>query len=149
MPASLGRIAFLFLLPTLPAAAPLEARALCLSVQTAQVTADYPIEIGDRLSLIFRHSIYGSQVEEQLRLSEHGLQPVEYRYAEPRLVEFYGHESAIRAGGRWIVRKPGPVLPSLDLHASQAASIRIALRGQTLALPTQPHGRARLTVGVC
>jgi hypothetical protein len=146
MARALARTVFLCLLFALPGAS-LQARSICLSVQTAQTTSNYPVRNGDELRLTFRHSIYGSAVEEQFRLTERGLQPVEFRYGEARLVEFYGYDSAIRVLGRWIVRKPGAVLRTVDVQS--ASPILVTFRGHELTLATRRHAKTRLAITAC
>jgi hypothetical protein len=123
---------------------------VCLNVQKTGAIARYPVSIGDKFNITFRHSIYGSQVEEQFRVTSHGFQLTELRYAEPRLVEFYGHEWAANEDGRWVVRKLGNVLASLDLHVSPGASIGVVI-GEKPAVEhnTLSHGRARVTLSTC
>jgi hypothetical protein len=126
------------------------AEPVCLNVQKTGAIARYPVSIGDKFNITFRHSIYGSQVEEQFRVTSQGFQLTELRYAEPRLVEFYGHEWAANEDGRWVVRKLGTVLASLDLHVSPGAAIGVVI-GE---IPAVEHnmlsdGRARLTLSTC
>ena len=54
--------------------------------------AIYPIVVGDPFHLSFRHSIYGTEVQEQFRITSGGFRADKLRYAELRLAEFYGHE---------------------------------------------------------
>jgi hypothetical protein len=127
------------------------AEPVCLNVQKTGAIARYPVSIGDKFNITFRHSIYGSQVEEQFRVTSHGFQLTELRYAEPRLVEFYGHEWAANEDGRWVVRKLGTVLASLDLHVSPGASIGVVIGAEKPAVEhnTLSDGRARLTLSTC
>jgi hypothetical protein len=141
---------FSFLLfGSLPATAA-GAEPVCLNVQKTGAIARYPVSIGDKFNITFRHSIYGSQVEEQFRVTSHGFQLTELRYAEPRLFEFYGHEWAANEDGRWVVRKLGNVLVSLDLHVNPGASIAVVI-GEKPAVErnTLSDGRARLTLSTC
>ncbi len=126
------------------------AESVCLNVQKTGAMARYPVSIGDKFNITFPHSIYDSQVEEQFRVTSQGFQLTELRYAEPRLVEFYGHEWAANEDGRWVVRKLGTVLASLDLHVSPGASIGVVI-GEILAVEhnTLSDGRARLTLSTC
>jgi hypothetical protein len=120
-------------------------------LDTEQQRATYPIVVGDALHISFRHSIYGSEVEEQFQVAPGGLRANKLRYAELRLVEFYGHESATNEDGWWIVDNPGRELPTLDLRVSREASIRITFLDQTISLrsDTAIEGRARLSVSAC
>ena len=127
------------------------AQPVCLNVQTKGGSAHHPIGVDDKLHIVFPHSIYGSQVEEHFRVTAQGFQLVELRYADPRLVEFYGHEWAANEDGRWVVRKLGTVLASLDLHVSPGASIGVVIGAEKTAVKhnTLSDGRARLTLSAC
>ena len=142
---------FSFLLfGSLPATAA-GAEPVCLNVQKTGAIARYPISLGDKINITFRHSIYGSQVEEQLRVTSQGFQITELRYAEPRLVEFYGHEWAANEDGRWVVRKLGTVSARLDRPVSPGASIGVVIGAEKPAVEynTLSDGRARLTLSTC
>jgi hypothetical protein len=127
------------------------AQPICLTVQTKSASAHHVIAAGDELYLTFPHSIYGSQVEEHFRLTAQGFQLVELRYAEPRLVEFYGHESAANEDGGWVVRKLGPVLTVLDLHVTPDSWIAVTFGAKNLKVihSDLSNGRARLALSVC
>jgi hypothetical protein len=127
------------------------AQTICLNVQTQSGSADYAIAAGDELYLTFPHSIYGSQVEEHFRATSEGFQLNELRYAEPRLVEFYGHESAVKENGWWVVRKPGPLLAILDLRVSPGSWIGVIFGTENLTVNHDPalDGRARLALSAC
>jgi hypothetical protein len=127
------------------------AQRVCLTLDTEQQRATYPVVVGDAVYLSFRHSIYGSQVEEQFQIAPDGLRVDKLRYSELRLVEFYGHESATNENGWWIVQYQGREFPSLDLRASPESSIRITLLDQTIFLRSDSAGeaRARLSVSAC
>ena len=143
--------AALGLLFALALGSPVAAQRVCLTLDTEQQRATYPIVVGDALHISFRHSIYGSEVEEQFQVAPGGLRANKLRYAELRLVEFYGHESATNEDGWWIVDNPGRELPPLDLRVSREASIRITFLDQTISLrsDTAIEGRARLSVSAC
>jgi hypothetical protein len=127
------------------------AQSVCLTLDTEQQRATYPIVVGDALHLSFQHSIYGSQVEEQFQIAPSGFRANKLRYAELRLVEFYGHESATNEDGWWIVHNPGREFTSLDLRVSRESSLRIAFLDQTISLrsDTAIDGRLRLSVNAC
>jgi hypothetical protein len=127
------------------------AEPVCLNLQTARTTAHHPIAVGERLSLIFPHSIYGSRVEEQFSVTPKGFQLLELRYAEPRLVEFYGHESAANEEGGWVVRKRGPLSAILDLHVSPESWIDVIFGTEKLTIKhdSVSDGRARLALRAC
>ena len=139
------------LLLALALASAAAAQRVCLTLDTEQQRVAYPIVVGDALHISFRHSIYGSEVEEQFQVAPGGFRANKLRYAELRLVEFYGHESATNEDGWWIVHNPGREFPTLDLHASRDASLRIAFLDQTISLrsDTAIDGRARLSVSAC
>jgi hypothetical protein len=130
---------------------PAAAQGVCLTLDMGQQVVTYPIAFGDNLQLSFRHSIYGSQVEEQFGVAPKGFRAIKLRYADLRLVEFYGHESATNEGGWWVVHNPGREFPSLELRVSREASMRITFLDQTIFLQndTAIDGRARLSVSAC
>ena len=127
------------------------AQRVCLTLDTEQQRATYPIVVGDALHLSFRHSIYGSEVEEQFQVAPGGFRANKLRYAELRLVEFYGHESATNEDGWWIVHNPGREFPTLDLRVSREAPIRITFTDQKISFgnDTVIDGRVRLSVSAC
>ena len=139
------------LLLALAQGSPAAAQRVCLTLDTEQQRVNYPIVVGDALHLSFRHSIYGSQVEEQFQVAPGGFRANKLRYAEQRLVEFYGHESATNEDGWWIVHNPGREFPTLDLRVSREASLRIIFLDQTISLRsnTAIDGRARLSLSPC
>jgi hypothetical protein len=124
---------------------------VCLNVQTKSASAHYPIAVGDELYLTFPHSIYGSQVEEHFRATSEGFQLTELRYADLRLVEFYGHEWAANEHGRWVVRQLRPVLSILDLRVSPDSWIAVTFGAEKLTVrhDSVSDGRARLALSAC
>jgi hypothetical protein len=124
---------------------------VCLNVQKTGAIARYPVAIGDKFNITFPHSIYGSQVEEHFRVTSQGFQLIELRYADPRLVEFYGHEWAANEDGQWVVRKLGPVLATLDLHVSPGSWIGVMFGAEKLTVKHNPlsDGRAQLALSAC
>jgi hypothetical protein len=151
-----GRMAIFFTaaLALLLAIAPgsvAEAERVCLTLDTEQQRATYPIVVGDSLHLSFRHSIYGSEVEEHFQIVPRGFRTNKLRYAELRLVEFYGHDSATNEDGWWIIHNPGREFSTLDLRASRESSLRITFLGQTISLQndTTTDDRLRLSVTAC
>lgn len=143
--------AALGLLLALALGSPAAAQRVCLTLVTEQQAVAYPIVVGDALRLSFRHSIYGSQVEEQFQIVPGGFRADKLRYAERRLVEFYGHESATHEDGWWIVHNPGHEFRTLNLRTSHESSIHITFLDQTISLrnDTAMDGRARLSVNAC
>jgi hypothetical protein len=110
-----------------------------------------PVNLGGMLRLSFRHSIYGSQVEEVFSLRPGGFQLTQLRYGEARLVEFYGHESASRDNNAWVVT-PAPIhLSRLDLKSSSNGAMSVQFDKSTFAKPLMipPAGALRLTVADC
>lgn len=110
-----------------------------------------PVSFASTLQLSFRHSLYGSQIDEVFSLLPGGFRLTQLRYGEARLVEFYGHESAQEKNGAWIVTPAPTVLPSLNLHsgADAAMSLRIdqAATDEPVMMPL--HGAVRLSVAPC
>jgi hypothetical protein len=110
-----------------------------------------PVHPGGAMRLTFRHSIYGSQVEELFALQREGFLLTQLRYGEARLVDFYGYENARLENGAWVVRPPPMLLPSLNLNTSAGAAITLHLdrHGDAKPLLIQPTGALRLTVASC
>jgi hypothetical protein len=127
------------------------AQRVCLTLDMEQQRVIYPLLVGDALHISFRHSIYGSEVEEQFQVAPGGFRANKLRYAELRLVEFYGHESATKQEGWWIVYNPGRELPTLDLRPSVKSPIRITFLDQTISLRSDGAVEAgvRLSVSAC
>lgn len=125
---------------------------LCIKLtDDANHSRRIPVSSATTLQLSFRHSIYGSQIDEVFSPLADGFQLTQLRYGEARLVEFYGHENAQQKNGVWIVTPAPTVLPSLHLRSSTAAamSLRIdrAPTGEPVVIPV--YGAARLTVAPC
>ncbi len=127
------------------------AKKVCLTLDTEQQRATYPMLVGNALYISFRHSIYGSRVEEQFQVAPGGFRANKLRYSELRLVEFYGHESATNEDGWWIVHNPGREFPTLHLRVSRESSLDITFLDQTISLrsDTAIDGRASLSVSAC
>jgi hypothetical protein len=103
---------------------------------------------GAELRLGFRHSIYGSWVEEIFRVVAGGLRLARLRYAEPRLVEFYGHESARPEGAWLVVEADGRLHESLTVRVSRASAMRLAVGAATVALTERVGDGAAVRVTV-
>ena len=103
------------------------------------------------MRLSFRHSIYGSQVEELFALRRDGFLLTQIRYGEARLVDFYGYENAELENGAWVVNPPPVLLPSLSLNTSAdgAMSLQFDRHGHTKPLAIQTTGALRLTLASC
>ena len=98
-----------------------------------------PARAGSEARFSFQHSIYGTRVEEVFRLAPDAFQPIELRYAERRLAEFYGHEAAHFEKGAWVVRPRAAAVSSLALRTSSAAQMSLVLeqeqRSIRIAIP--------------
>jgi hypothetical protein len=127
------------------------AETVCLTLDGGESKRTFEVAVGDKLSLTFTHSIFGAQVEEHFRIGTTTFQPSELRYAEPRLVEFYGHESARHEAGWWVVRPKPAILPSLNLNLSNDASMSLFFDQAIIPLKVviQPGSALRLTVAIC
>jgi hypothetical protein len=124
----------------------------CVQLMSANGTErSVPINLSSTLRLNFRHSIYGSQVEEVFALRRDGFQLIQLRYAEARLVEFYGHENGQFEDGAWIVTPTPTLVPVLYLHPSSDAAMSLHFERTTNAnsLPIRPESSLRLTVTSC
>ena len=141
---SMRRLAAVVLLAL--SGAPASAEELCVTVESAAQTPTYAVADGDILEIAFTHSIYGSQVEERFQFNGASFESLDVRYSEPRLVDFYGYESATRAGDWWVVRPAARHHRTLILRASQDSPIRVRFRNHTFLLK---DGVARISVGVC
>jgi hypothetical protein len=126
-------------------------KSLCLRVESSErPAAHFEIFPKDKLAIRFSHSLYGSAVEEEFHISATGFRAGRLRYGEPRLAEFYGHESAREENGLWVVDRPSVDFDSLDVHVSSDAAIRVSFRDRVLSLGhSHADLRARLTVTVC
>jgi hypothetical protein len=128
------------------------ARIWCVQVSNDfAIETSVPVNLGGMLRLSFRHSIYGSQVEEVFSLRPGGFQLTQLRYGEARLVEFYGHESAWLENDLWVVA-PAPIFMStLNLKSSSnsAMSVHFDQSPGAKQLKIPPAGALRLTVRSC
>lgn len=107
--------------------------------------------LGDEVRLHFRHSLYGSQVEEHFRVAKDGFQSVRLRYAERRLVEFYGHEAARREEGWWVVEGDRRELSLLRLRVSPESGVELSVGSGRIPLweLVEPSGLVHLGVASC
>lgn len=151
--ATFKRIVYLFgalLASLLPANG--GAQSLCLQLMSDRGTErSVPARLGSTLHLSFRHSIYDSQVEEVFALRRDGFQLTQMRYAEARLVDFYGYENAKHENGLWVVTPTPALLSSLNLILSADASMSLHLDryANSKQLVIQPGSALRLTVATC
>ena len=133
-------------------AGPASAAEICVQLaRDGRIHQSIPAAAGGDLRLRFRHSIYGSEVEELFHVQPDGLQLVQLRYAEARLAEFYGHDNAKYDDGAWIFRPAPALLRSLDLRLSPEAAMSLIIGTQTnLVQLVVPSGAAlRVTVAPC
>jgi hypothetical protein len=106
---------------------------------------------GSELRLRFRHSIYGSEVEETFHILPDGFQLVQLRYGEARLAEFYGHETAKQDRGAWVVRLLPRRFRALDLQVSADSTMSLIVGAHTrqLNLIVRPGAAVRAVIGPC
>lgn len=131
---------------------PASAETVCVRAEVAsEAVAILPTAVGKELRVAFGHSIYGSRVEERFRVIANGLKPVGSRYAEERLVEFYGHEAARREAGWWVVRGEQRDISTLHLRVSPESAMRLSLGARTILLTeiVDPGEVLRISVGPC
>lgn len=131
---------------------PASARTICLRAETGgRTVAVLPTALGAELSLGFRHSIYWSQVEERFQVIASGLKPLGSRYAEERLVEFYGHELTRREAEWWVVQARERDISTLHLRVSPESSMRLSLGYRTILLTeiVDPGELLHISVAQC
>lgn len=139
-----------FLLAVGLLALPVSAQALCLRVEAKDWTVTMPLGVDDEARLAFRHSIYGSQVEEHFRVTPEGLELVRLRYAEERLVEFYGHESARSENGWWVVDGDRRRFSSLVVRGSPESRISLSVGRRSVSLSRlMEAGGVRVAPATC
>ncbi len=140
----------ILILLSLPAVAAGE--QLCLRVEGDMArSVVVPVEAGAEAALSFRHSIYGSSVEERFVVAEDRLEPSRLRYSEARLAHFYGHDGARLDDGWWLVERKGPAIFSLHLRVSPESSLRLSAGSDAISLSelAEPGGLVRVTVIPC
>jgi hypothetical protein len=128
------------------------AQSLCVQLMSdCGIAQSVPVRLGSTLHLSFRHSIYGSQIEEVFALRRAGLELIQLRYGEARLVDFYGYENAEHKNGLWVVTPTPTLLPSLNLMLSADASMSLHFdrHANSKQLVIQPGSALRLTVATC
>jgi hypothetical protein len=141
---------FAALMATVPAGA--TTASLCVQVEKDGLPwRSIPARPGGEARLSFQHSIYGSRVEEVFRLAPDAFHLTALRYAEPRLVEFYGYDGAVYENGAWVVRPRSSKTSSLGLRTSSAAPMLLAVEQEQrfihLAMPADSV--LRLTIASC
>jgi len=127
-------------------------RSMCIEMRNDNgIERSVPVRLKSTLRLSFRHSIYGSQVEELFTVRGNGFQLTQLRYSEARLVDFYGYENAKHENGVWIVAPVPAHFPSLSLNSSGDASMSLRLEQQPGLLQRilQPGRALRLTIAAC
>lgn len=128
------------------------AQSLCLRmIKDSGVAQSVAVSPGTIMRVGFRHSIYGSQVEERFALRNDGFYLTQLRYGEARLVDFYGHEDALYDDGAWIVSPAPTRILSLDLKTSTAGAIMVQFDFPTASKPliVHPKSALRLTLASC
>jgi hypothetical protein len=110
-----------------------------------------PITLGSVMRLKFRHSIYGSEVEEIFAMQHDGFHLTQLRYGEARLVDFYGHENARFDRDVWVVSPAPRRFQSLNLTTSAETPMSLYFENQSQFNPliSQSSGALRLTVASC
>jgi hypothetical protein len=128
------------------------AQSLCVQLMSdSGLEHSVPVRLGNTLRVRFRHSIYGSQIEEAFALRRNGFELIQLRYSEARLVEFYGFEKAEHENGLWVVTPTPRFLPSLNLILSADASMSLHFdrHAKSKQLVILPGSGLRLTVATC
>lgn len=119
-----------------------------LTIDDDRRTLTIPAHAGEAVRLGFRHSVYGSAVEEEFVVTPEGLRLVRLRYGELRLAEFYGHEHARREGDAWIVDGLDTLHPSIVVRVSPDSAMRLTTAGAAVDLVEWAGGHqpARVTI---
>ncbi len=133
-------------------ATPLPGNSLCLRLEGELGQVGWrAVTAGDEVRLRFRHSLWGSLVEEGFRVAVDGLELVWLRYAEARLVEYYGHEVARREGDWWVVAGDRRRLRTLTLRGSRESELGVSVGSERIALwdQVEPGDAIRLAVTAC
>ena len=128
------------------------AQPLCVRVLNDNgIEHSVPGRLGSTLRLSFRHSIYGSHVEEVFTLRRDGFELIQLRYGEARLVEFYGHENAKHENAVWVVSPTPTIFSSLNISLSDDASMSLHFDhlGDSKPFMIQPGSALRLSVASC
>ena len=128
------------------------AQSMCIELSSdTGAPRSLPIDVGSMLRLSFRHSIYGSRVEELFALRRDGFLLTQLRYGEARLVDFYGYENAELDNDAWVVNPPPVLLPSISLNTSAdgAMSLQLDRHDRTKPHAIQTTGALRLTLASC
>jgi hypothetical protein len=121
-----------WLLTAVISVAPVNAESICLHLQAGNRSLLFPVDLATGFRIGFLHSIYGTAVQEQFRIAATGFQTEELRYAELRLAEFYGHETAKFEQGWWTVKNSGSELRQLDVRVSKESAVEISFGEQSI-----------------
>lgn len=123
-------------------------RALRVALWSERGLRTVPAVQGEVVRLGFRHSVYGSAVQEEFLIEEGGLRLVRLRYEEARLAEFYGHEQVRREGGWWIVDADPCLHVSITVRVSVDGAMRLETRSKAIDLSEciDAGGSVRLSV---
>lgn len=92
------------------------------------------VEAADEVCFRFRHSIYGSLVEEVFAPTANGLRQRQLRYEEPRLADYYGHEHSERSGDWWVVAGNGVLHASLLFRVSNDSEMELRIGERSVRL---------------
>ncbi|MBI2369326.1 MAG: DUF1850 domain-containing protein [Deltaproteobacteria bacterium] len=114
--------------------------------------AQLPVTPGTEVQISFRHSLFGSRVEESLRIEpDGGFTLVRLRYEEARTAEYYGQERAVWQQGWWVVEGRSSRLGELHLRVPSDNDLRLTVGGSVLSAVglTQSGGLLRLAAGPC
>jgi hypothetical protein len=132
-------------------AAPAHGASICLHVQARDRLALYAVPAGTGFAISFRHSIYGTEVQEQFRITPTGFQTDKLRYAEVRLAEFYGHDAAKFEQGWWTVNNSGNELRQLNVRVSKESAVEISLGERRIWLAENQRigDHVRLSITSC
>jgi hypothetical protein len=132
-------------------AAPAHAESLCLRSQAGDRSALYSVVAGSRFGISFLHSIYGTEVQEQFRITATGFETDKLRYSELRLAEFYGHDGAKLEQGWWIADNRGNQLRHLDIRMSEGSDFRILFGERSVGLTQNRRigDHVRLSITPC
>ena len=122
------------------------------AVQLVLVTSNsemrLPVRVSEELHIRFRHSVYGSTVEEAFVIGASGLELRQLRYEEPRLADYYGHDHSTRVGDWWVVNCNGHLHPELSLRVSADSEMRLSVGAHVIELKdlVRAGGAVRISV---
>lgn len=126
--------------------------SLCLRVETeTRIVATIPAAPGSELRLSFRHSIYGTTVQEFFDVGKDGFQIARLIYAEPRLAEFYGYEGGRYEDGSWVVAPERRTYPAIHFRTSHDSLMQLSLDSRPIPLgePIERDGAISVAPATC